>query len=190
MNKIEYQEIIDLGLTENAIINNEFIGFKEDYLILHSLIAKWKPRKIFEIGTCTGKGCQIMHNASPESEIITLDIVKCGELCPVAVKKIVNDSLFYDYSINYPIDCWFIDGNHIYDNVYKETEEAIKSNSKYIIYHDADIKEVYEGIKDSFIAHDTESEYNLYQVINPPYIYSTSGNNITRIAYAIKKSIS
>ena len=187
MKKVEYNEIVKEDLIQNAIINTEFIGFKEDYLVIHCLLSEWKPKKIFEIGTCTGAGCMIMHNASPESKIITLDIVKCGPMCPPIVEKIVCDSLIYDYSKHYPIDCWFIDGHHVYENAYKETSEAIKSSAKYIIYHDADIEGVYNGIMDSFKDSNTSDNYDLYQVVNPPHIYSSTGNNVTRIVYAIKK---
>lgn len=187
MKKVKYADIVRDDLIKNAIINNEFIGFKEDYLIIHSLLSMWKPKTIFEIGTCTGMGCVVMNNATPSSKIITLDINSCGHLCPKNTLKIVGDSLQYDYSKHYPIDCWFIDGNHIYKNAYEETSQAIKSESNYIIYHDADIKEVYDGIVDSFINNNAIDKYDLYQVIDPPFIYSSSGENITRILYAIKK---
>jgi cephalosporin hydroxylase len=185
MNKIKYTDIITSNdLIRNALINDEFIGFTEDYLIIHCLISEWKPKRIFEIGTNTGRGCLIMKNASPDSEIITLDIRKCGEMCPQGVVKIVGDSLNYDFSIHYPIDCWFIDGDHTYENANKETLQAIKADSKYIIYHDADLDGVYNGIMDAF---GSNPEYDLYQVTNPPYIYSSTGKDVTRIAYAIKK---
>lgn len=187
MNKIEFDKIVTKELIGDAILNNEFIGFKEDYSVIHCLLKKWEPKSIFEIGTCTGMGCKVMENASPKSKIITLDINVCGGLCSEKIKKIVGDSMTFNYSDFYPIDCWFIDGNHVYENAYHETTEAIKANSKYIIYHDADIDEVYKGILDAFKDSGYYENYDLFQVINPPFIYSSSKKNTTRVAYAIKK---
>lgn len=184
MKKIKYNDVVHF---ENKVINNEFVGFKEDYLVIYHLLSLWKPKKIFEIGTNTGMGCAVMHDASPESEITTLDVRECGPLCPMVVKKVVGDSMIYDFTPHHPIDCWFIDGNHTYENVYKETMEAIKSESKYVIYHDADLKIIYDGIMDSF-RDNTEDEYDLYQVIEPPFIYSSTKKNVTRISYAIRKT--
>jgi hypothetical protein len=186
--EIDYSEISNSELILDAIENTEFKGFKEDYLVIHYLLKKWKPNHIFEIGTNTGNGCRIMHNASPESKISTLDIIEnCGQMCPKDVKKYFGDSMNFDFTNHYPIDCWFIDGNHVYQNVYHETKEALKSNPNYIIYHDADIQEVTDGILDAFNDSNKNTEYNLYRVINPPYIYSSSSKKITRILFAEKK---
>jgi len=187
MKKIKYNDIINDDSISNAIENTEFIGFREDYYIIHCLISKWKPDHIFEIGTCTGNGCRIMKNANTNSKITTLDIVECGNLCPEDVIKINGDSMDYDFSKHYPIDCWFIDGEHEYKNAYKETSEAIKSDAKYIIYHDADLDRVLNGILDSFKDNNKLNNYEIFQVINPPFVYSSTGKDITRVVYAIKK---
>lgn len=186
--EIDLNTILKSKIISNAIENNEFKGFKEDYLVIHYLLSIWKPKHIFEIGTNTGNGCRIMHNASPDSKISTLDImIECGHLCPPIVKKYTGDSMNYNFENHYPIDCWFIDGHHVYENVYHETNEAIKSGAKYIIYHDADIEEVTKGILDSFNDLGVASEYNFYRVVNTSYVYSSSGKNITRILYVEKK---
>lgn len=186
--KQNYNEIVNGDKIANAIVNTEFIGFEHDYYIIHCLLAEWKPNHIFEIGTNTGNGCRIMHNASPNSKITTLDIrEKCGEYCPSIVTKICGDSMTFDFTPYYPIDCWFIDGEHEYPNSYKETKEALKSGAKYIIYHDADLKKVTDGFLDAFKDENELDNYDIYQVINPPFIYSSSRENVTRISYAIKK---
>lgn len=184
---IEYSTIKNSKYIDDAIINDEFIGFKEDYLIIHYLIKKWKPNKIFEIGTSAGNGCKVMQNASPSSIIITLDIHPCGQNCPINVTKIVADSMQYNYIQHYPIDCWFIDGCHTYTNVFYETKQALLSDAKYIIYHDADIPEVLSAIIDGFNFLEKNNDYNIFKVINPPYIYSSTGLPITRIVFAEKK---
>ena len=73
--------------------------------------------------------------------------MECGQLCP-------DDELWF---------CWFIDGNHEYENVYKETTEAIKSDSKYIIYHDADLDKIEKGIMDSFKDNNKLKKYDIYK---------------------------
>jgi hypothetical protein len=182
---INYDEIVTEESSKDAYVNTEFKGFNYDYLVIHSLIKKWLPNVIFEIGTNVGNGCRVMKTASPDSKIYTLDIRSCGEFCPTDVTKIVGDSLNFDYTAYYPIDCWFIDGYHTYDNVYKETGHAIASGAKYIIYHDSDLDEIYNGIKDYF-TNTNNNDYELRRVINPPEEYCDN-KGLTRILYAIKK---
>jgi hypothetical protein len=176
MNRITSKEIITTELSSRAIINDEFKGFREDYLVIHCLLRKWNPRTLFEIGTNHGRGTKIMKNAVSECKIFTLDIKEyAGGWIDFDCVKLIGDSTNFDYSPYYPIESWFIDGDHTYKNVYKETEEAIKSEATYIIYHDSDIHEVYTAIVDSFKSFDSENRWDLYRVED------------TRIAYAIKK---
>lgn len=74
MIKVDYNSIVTNEKIKNAIPNKEFIGFEQDYYVIHCLISDWKPKTIFEIGTNTGFGCVVMKNASPQSNILTLDI--------------------------------------------------------------------------------------------------------------------
>lgn len=188
MKKIDYKEIVTPEKMEGAIINDEFIGFTEDYSVIHCLLKEWNPESIFEIGTNVGNGCRVMRNSCPQAKIVTLDIrPEAGQFCPPGIEKVVGDSLVYDYSVHYPIECWFIDGEHVYENAFVETSKAIESGAKYIIYHDADINEVYNAILDSFKEMEEIENYDIYQVVNPPFVYSSSGKEVTRIAYAIKK---
>lgn len=188
MIKVNYEEIVSDEKIANAIVNDQHNGFREDYYVIHCLISQWKPDSIFEIGTSTGMGSRVMQNAHKGAKIKTLDIIpNSGHLCPGTVEKFVGDSMDYDFSAHYPIDCWFIDGEHEYRNVHHETKEAIKSGSKYIIYHDADLYPVMDGIIDAFKESGESENYSLYFVVNPPFLYSSSGQQVTRVAYAIKK---
>lgn len=188
MIKVDYDAIVTKEKISNAKVNYEFIGFEQDYYVIHCLVSEWQPKSIFEIGTNTGFGCAVMKNASPDSKIKTLDIVSgMGSMCPPDVEKFTGDSLSYNFEQHYPIDCWFIDGEHEYPNAYHETKEAIKSGAKYIIYHDADLKKVSDGIMDAFKDSNVINDYDVYFVVNPPFIYSSSGENVTRVAYAIKR---
>jgi len=75
----------------------------------------------------------------------------------------------FDYSL-YPCEGYFVDAGHFYDNVFHETKEILKQNPKIVIYHDADIPEVLQGIKDGI-----KESYELFRVID------------TRIAYLAQK---
>ena len=189
MIKVDYNAIVTKEKISKAIPNYEFIGFEQDYYVIHCLVSEWKPENIFEIGTSTGFGCVVMKNASPDSKIKTLDIFPDkGGMCPVGVEKLVGDSMTFNFSEHYPIDCWFIDGEHDYEHAYHETLEAIDSGAKYIIYHDADIPKVSDGIVDAFKYRNVSNLYDIYFVVNPPFIYSSSGENVTRVAYAVKRT--
>ncbi len=50
-------------IQKKAIIRNDFPGFKEDYLVIHCLIRKYKPKTFMEIGTSSGMGTKVICNA-------------------------------------------------------------------------------------------------------------------------------
>ncbi|MCL5875769.1 MAG: class I SAM-dependent methyltransferase [Candidatus Dependentiae bacterium] len=172
--------LITPGLSSNAIIRAE-VGFEKDFLVLHCLIKKYNPKKIFEIGTCEGYGTLIMANACRTSSIISIDLPPntppyyldkniIGSKCYLPYLQVFGDSLTYNYEQHFPIDAWFIDGAHDYDHVKYETEQAAKSDAQLIIYHDTDVPEVLQAVIDSLEG----SEYTIYRVTD------------TRISYAIK----
>ena len=49
------KDIITQESLEKAIRNKEFHGFETDYLVLDSLLRKYKPKSVFEIGTNMGR---------------------------------------------------------------------------------------------------------------------------------------
>jgi hypothetical protein len=63
MENIGFSEIVKLPYSSNAVIRSDFPGFKEDYLTIHSLIRKYKPKTIMEIGTSSGLGTKVICNA-------------------------------------------------------------------------------------------------------------------------------
>lgn len=172
--------IITPRLAANAIIRME-AGFEQDFLVLHCLIKKINPKKLFEIGTCEGYGTLIMANACPSCSIISLDLPPhsspfflklsdIGRKCTRPYQQVFGDSLKYAYSQHFPIDAWFIDGAHDYLHVKHETEQAIKSNAKLIVYHDTDIPEVLQAIVDTLDG----TIYKIYRITD------------TRVSFAIK----
>lgn len=167
--------------------------FVRDYLTLHILlkIHGKEIRRFLEIGTNLGEGTKIICNAlGSEKLVYTLDLpselahlskqhpisegkeAAVGSKCDLRYCQILGDSMTYDYGTLYDVDGWFIDGEHDYAHPRHETKEAIKQNAKLIIFHDADMTDVYNAITDSFVY---TNDYDLYRVTG------------TRIAYAVRK---
>lgn len=194
MKEVTFQETLFDIL--DAIINDGFKGFKADYLILHSLIRKYKPKTFFEIGTCAGIGTNIICNAimkDPKNiielneyplAVYSLDLPPqeeykseqynggpIGEHCKFPYTQFREDSLTFDYS-KYPCEGYWIDAEHCYKSVYHETTEVLKQKPILVAYHDTDLKDVLTGIVDAIKGN---SEYELFRVIN------------TRISYLLKK---
>lgn len=94
-----------------------------------------------------------------------------GECCKFSYTQLWGNSKDFNFSNYYPLDAWFIDGKHNYEYVINDTNNAMKADSKLIIWHDVQIPEVENGIIDSIDL----NNYNLFYVQN------------TRIAFAIKK---
>ncbi len=172
--------VITPQLSANAIIRMEH-GFEKDFLVLHCLIKRLQPRNLFEVGTCEGYGTLIMANACPSTLIISLDLPpytppfnhtpqNIGYKCRKPYKQVFGHSLTYDYSQHFPLDAWFIDGAHDYTHVKHETEQAVLSDAKLIIYHDTDIPEVLQAVVDGLEG----TEYKVYRITD------------TRVSYAVK----
>lgn len=190
MNNIKSTDIITPELEEGAIYNDEFTGFHEDYLVLHCLIKKYKPKSVFEIGTNMGTGTKIIKNANPEAVVFSLDLPtelahislqhpisegkgdRVGHKCDLPFIQLRGDSQSFDFS-KYPAEAYYIDGEHTEQNVYTETIQVLKQDPNLVVYHDSDMDAVYYGITKGFIGY--TGKYNLYRVED------------TRITYAIKK---
>jgi len=181
-------DVVTLSLSEGAIINDMHPGFRDDYLVLHCLIRECKPRRVFEIGTHLGVGTKIIKNAWTDADVISLDLAPAqaslsanhpewcksgavGSYCPFPYTQVFGDSRSYDYSQHLPIDAWFIDAGHTRENVRIESLVAFGSGARLIVWHDADMQEVWDGITDAWIKTD---EYELIRV------------DSCRIAYARK----
>lgn len=173
--------IITRDLAYDAIIRNE-PGFETDFLVLHCLIKKYQPKKLFEVGTCQGYGTLIMANACPTCAIISLDLPPhtppfhlkpsdIGRMCKGRYQQVFGESLTYNYKQHFPIDAWFLDGAHDYIHVKHETEQALQSEAILIVYHDTDIPEVLQAIVD--VLQDTK--YKIYRITD------------TRVSYAVKE---
>ena len=202
VNNQYYKDIITPELLEGCIDHNPMEGFLEDYRTLHCLIRKYQPKTFFEIGTCRGEGLNVICNANKNMAVYSLDlpndqadkslqhptkqsdVVKVGGLCRFPYTQLFGDSLEFDYS-NYRCEGFFIDGEHDELHAYEETAAILKFIPKLIVWHDSDIKEVYEGIEKAFDGiqchepfknpRSIKEFYDIYRVVD------------TRILYAVRK---
>lgn len=188
VNEIFADAVIDRELTDGAIYNDEFKGFHDDYLVLHCLIRRYQPKSIFEIGTNMGTGTKILKNACMSAVVMTLDLPtelaheslqhpisegkgdRVGKNCDLPFIQLRGDSMTFDFS-KYPCEAYFVDGEHDELHVNHETVQILLNKPSLIVYHDADIPGVFQGIIKGF---DGVKGYTLYRVMG------------TRILFALK----
>lgn len=97
--KIGYDHVVKRPFSRHAIKRKDFPGFREDYLVLHSLIRMSQPIRFMEIGTSSGNGTNVICNA--------MDIRKKGKVC----KQGNSEHKKTVYSIDVPPGT---DSQHIY----------------------------------------------------------------------------
>lgn len=194
-----FSDIHNEELAAGAILNEEYHGFREDYLILHCLLRKYNIKSVFEVGTNMGTGTKIIKNAimpyynDDDTVVYSLDLPtelahislqhpisegkgdSVGHRCDLPFIQLRGDSMNFDYS-PYPAEAYFIDGEHDYMHPKHEAMHAIRNKARLIIFHDADMGPVYNAIIDAFqtVQQHNVFEYKLYRVKD------------TRIAYAVR----
>lgn len=183
---------------DDALIHDAYTGFKEDYLIVHSLLRRYKPKSILETGTNIGSGVNVIHRAIPNAKIYSLDldfetmcgnskqypvenisigggmIDRVGTAATVPYTQLRGDSLTFDFN-KYPVEAAFIDSEHDTEHPYMETMRILAHKPKIIIYHDADMQEVFTGIMLAWLQ--VKDEYMIYRVRG------------TRIAYLLRDDL-
>lgn len=179
---INYSDVVTDELLAGNIDNDEYHGFLEDYRVLHCLMRLHKPKTVFEIGCNMGVGTKIIKNAVGEnSKVYSLDLPfelshislqspvsegkgdSVGHKCDLPFTLLREDSLKFDYS-KFPCEAIFCDGEHDYSHPNHETKESLKNNPKLLVWHDSDIKEVYNGVIDAFSETEEYKNYNIYRV--------------------------
>jgi predicted O-methyltransferase YrrM len=185
---ITHEQVCKPPYASDAILRNDPL-FIDDFLTLHSLLRMSNPASLFEIGTCTGEGTLIIKNAVGKGDVYSLDLPpgassydlqSIGARCYLPYRQIIGDSLLLNYQDYFPIDAWFIDGAHDYPHVFHETLQALLSDPGIIVWHDADIPEVFQAIKDAL---DT-SGYLLYRVTDTRIAFAVPHtNNLQRLIY-------
>lgn len=184
-----FNDIYSDDLAQGAIINDRMEGFREDYLALHCLLRKYRPKRFMEIGTHTGFGTMVIKNALGEDSIVfSLDLPDdesdrskqhplsegkqgVGYECKLRYIPIRWDSLTYDFRHPH-CEGYFIDGEHDWSHVFVESCAVLNQKPEIVIWHDADMEEVNKAILQSL---KINTDYELYRVTD------------TRIAYALKK---
>lgn len=180
----------------DAIIHDAYVGFKEDYLCLHSLIRKYRPNSFFECGSNIGSGVNVIANAiykyNPQAKIYSLDLPyetmkenskqypigengedRVGSAASFPYTQLRGDSITFDFS-DYPCEGAFIDSEHDYEHPFHEAFEVFKWMPKIVIWHDADNVEVFKSIMEHYRIID-RTKFDFYRVTD------------TRIAYALRK---
>lgn len=199
MRDISFNEIVKSPYSDKAYVRNDFPGFREDYLVLHSLIRKYEPNTFMEIGTSTGLGTKVICTAMKirkfrifkmNKRVYSLDVPpgtnpkiiypegedghpsEPGKYCNLPYTQLFGNSLNFDFSQYYPIDGWFIDGKHNSEYAKNDTEQALKSNPILIVWHDMQIQGVADAVLEVMNQH---NNYDLFRVLD------------TRIAFAVRK---
>jgi predicted O-methyltransferase YrrM len=129
---------------------------------LASLIAKWRPRRVLEIGTCNGGTLLIFARlAHPEATIITMDLPggRFGEggqaLRPLLIPRLKEPGQKLHFLrvdshrgaalesvrnilAGEQIDCLFIDGDHTYTGVKQDFEmySPLVRSGGFVAFHD------------------------------------------------------
>jgi hypothetical protein len=181
MKEISYEDLNTDILSYGAILHTH-APFVKDYLTLHILLKKYDIKSVMEIGTHIGEGTNIICNAVPKAKVYSLDLplaeakktlqhpslkdMGVGQICKFPYTQLYGDSMAFDYPV---CETWFIDGEHDYAHPRHETSEAIKQKAKLIIWHDADMTEVFNAIHDSFIYN---GDYELYRVTGTATAYA------------------
>jgi hypothetical protein len=203
MKKVSFDSIVRDPYLDNIIVRNDFPGFMQDYLVISSLIRRFDPVSLVEIGTSSGSGTRVIARAmglkqgvlgmvkNRHKKLYSIDVPpgtdpsiiypgkedghpeQAGALCDFPYYQLFGDSTTYDFSALYPIEAWFIDGKHNYKYARLDTLQALKSEPKLIMWHDADIPEVSKAIN---AVMNKQSAYNTYRVSD------------SRLAYAVLKS--
>ena len=142
---------------EDSLISNAQL-LQEEKLSLFSLIYTLKPKNVLEIGSYQGGSAIIIYNALEANKLGTLTLIDKNPKIPPNVWqkikkrttihigdsfKLIN-SLFY----NNNFDFVFIDGDHTFNGVIKDSFSAIKILNKdgYILYHDCHHDEIEKAI--------------------------------------------
>lgn len=185
-----YKDICTKELLQGAMENNEYIGFLDDYHVLHCLLRIYKPKRVIEYGCNMGTGTNIICNAVPDAEVFSFDLPTeeahtslqhpisegkgdlVGSYCKFPFTLIRGNSYTFDFTTLGSFDFGFVDSEHNEEVPYIEAKAAIKAGCKVIAFHDADAYEVWKAITK---VSKENKEYQLFRVEG------------TRIAYMLKK---
>jgi hypothetical protein len=196
--EIAYEDVVTPELSRGAVKRRDFPGFREDYLVLHCLIRRYRPERFLEIGTSTGLGTKVICRAmggrrfrpDTRDRVLSLDVppgtdpsilypegedghpAKAGAQNPYPYQQLYGDSKTFDPAPYLPLDGWFIDGKHDYEYARSDTLLALKADPQLIAWHDFQIEGVAEGVTEAM---SERTDYALRRVQG------------TRVAFAVRE---
>lgn len=122
-----------------------------NYIILSSIAAVFKPKRILEIGTYLGWGAASFKMINQKIDVYTInlaidnrsnntitkkDVGSFAKKKKLKINQIWADSTKYDFNEISPVDITFIDGNHQFSYVLKDLENSSPITKKCIILDD------------------------------------------------------
>jgi hypothetical protein len=200
--EVRFADIVKPPYSSGAVERTDFPGFREDYLVLHALIRRYRPRRLAEVGTSYGSGTNVICRAMNvrrgvrlfrrrrTERVLSIDVLpgtdpaviypdgedghpkRAGQNCRYPYTQLFGDSTTYDFEPFYPIDAWFIDGKHSFEYVAKDTQQALRADPKLIIWHDMQIDGVASAVAD-------------VMSLRPYDVRLVRG---TRVAFAVRRS--
>jgi len=155
----EFLEKEQMKMEKNVIINHthDTIHLLETYFLV-SLIKDVNAKTVFEIGTYKGATTSnIAYNLMKDAKIYTLDLLPFLDFTPGelfkndtnisnAIVQLYGNSTQFDFKPYYEkVDVMFIDGNHRYDYVISDSENALQCvrQNGYIVWDD--FSQIYPG---------------------------------------------
>ena len=149
--------------------------------VLCSVVKALKPKSLLEIGTCEGTtAMNLSMNIEKDSKIYTMDIADSN--CKYdpgkyvrnndKVVTIIGDSQKYDFSRFYGMmDFIFIDGDHKYNSVLSDSENALKciKDGGFIVWHDFNVKHV--GVINAISEINRKYKLKLYKISGTNFVF-------------------
>ncbi len=163
-------------LSQEASVESGGMTRLNDYLALSAVLLRYRPKRIFEIGTYLGVTSDFFLRLLPDCEVVSIAYV--GGLFSSFGKKYNNSSLpkkkigslidserrdrFHQiYGDSHKLkanafkdkfgifDCIFIDGDHCADGVRRDTElaKSLITDNGLICWHDANPKDKYRDVR-------------------------------------------
>ena len=185
-----------------------------DLLVLATLVKKYQPKVIFEIGTFEGFGSLVMCNNCSNEVLYSLDLPLSSDLAinispftleehsidsryksgrffdlirpEVRISRLYGDSWNFDYStFHNSVDFIFIDGAHTYQYVLKDALNAIKC-----VYKEGVI--VWHDVKNSQVLNPIlklASYFTIYHVLNSNICFTVINTKRNEVLQILQKEL-